>query len=205
MLTFKFKVKDVNLLPKCFPLTIGGEVDYVKCVFESFSEDWKDVTHKKVLFKNQSYNIVKITEVEDDGTCLVPVEVYIKPGVISMMVYDDVGEKFTDVIKLFAAPDLRIKSTGEISETPDTYPAFHRKIQSLIGDASDSTYELFIEEMEAYIQEYMDSHGGVKNYNELYNKPQIETVELIGNKSFNDLGLERLTDIDLDTIIYLEG
>lgn len=205
MLTFKFKIKGVNLLPKCLPLTIGGEVDYVRCVFEGFSKDWNEVTEKRVLFKNQSYNIVKTAEIESDGTCLVPTEVYIKPGVISMMVYDDVGEKHTDIIKLFSAPDLRIKSTGEISETPGTYPPFHRRVQDLIGNASESTYNLFMEEMTAYVDSYIAMYGGSKNYNELYNKPQIEDVELVGNKSFVDLGLNRLTNNDLDIIIFLEG
>lgn len=38
---------------------------------------------------------------------------------------------------------------------------------------------------------------GTKDYEELENKPQIESVELIGNKTFEDLGLESLNNEDL--------
>lgn len=43
--------------------------------------------------------------------------------------------------------------------------------------------------------------GGTKDYNKLNNKPQINDVELIGNKSFEDLGAESLTNIDIENII----
>lgn len=35
----------------------------------------------------------------------------------------------------------------------------------------------------------------------LKNKPQIESVELVGNKSFNDLGLSRITNMQIEQII----
>lgn len=37
--------------------------------------------------------------------------------------------------------------------------------------------------------------GGTLNYNDLYNKPQINNVELTGDKSSSDLGLAALSDI----------
>lgn len=43
---------------------------------------------------------------------------------------------------------------------------------------------------------------GTYNYEELYNKPQIESVELIGDKSFSQLGLDKLDHADIDVIIY---
>ena len=45
------------------------------------------------------------------------------------------------------------------------------------------------------------SVGGTKDYNRLNNKPQINDVELIGNKSFEDLGVESLTNIEIENII----
>lgn len=38
------------------------------------------------------------------------------------------------------------------------------------------------------------------NYEELYNKPRINEVELIGNKSFEDLGDKTLTNIEIKSI-----
>lgn len=37
--------------------------------------------------------------------------------------------------------------------------------------------------------------GGTSNYEDLYNKPQINSVELIGNKSFEDLGLDEWLEL----------
>lgn len=45
------------------------------------------------------------------------------------------------------------------------------------------------------------SGGGTKDYNKLNNKPQINDVELIGNKSFEDLGADSLTNLEIDAII----
>jgi hypothetical protein len=39
------------------------------------------------------------------------------------------------------------------------------------------------------------------DYQLLKNKPQIESVELIGNKSFNDLGLTNISNMRIEQII----
>ncbi len=41
----------------------------------------------------------------------------------------------------------------------------------------------------------------VGSYNDLNDKPQINDVELIGNKTFEELGAESLTNIDIENII----
>lgn len=52
----------------------------------------------------------------------------------------------------------------------------------------------------------MDVGGGVAvptDYNLLYNKPQIEGVELVGDKSFEELNLQRLTNTELEEMLTL--
>lgn len=39
------------------------------------------------------------------------------------------------------------------------------------------------------------------DYNELYNKPQVNSVELVGDKSFEDLGLEGITTEELQALL----
>lgn len=39
------------------------------------------------------------------------------------------------------------------------------------------------------------------DYNALTNKPQIESVELMGNKSFNDLGLANISNMRLEQLL----
>ena len=43
----------------------------------------------------------------------------------------------------------------------------------------------------------------VNDYNDLRNKPSIEGVELIGDKSFEELNLQRLTNAELENMLTL--
>ena len=43
--------------------------------------------------------------------------------------------------------------------------------------------------------------SGVLDYNKLINKPQINSVELVNNKSFEDLGLISLTNSEILQIL----
>lgn len=43
---------------------------------------------------------------------------------------------------------------------------------------------------------------GTSNYEALVNKPSIEDVTLVGNKTFKQLGLEAMTPQEIDQMIY---
>ena len=43
----------------------------------------------------------------------------------------------------------------------------------------------------------------VNDYNDLRNKPSIEGVELVGDKSFEELNLQRLTNTELENMLTL--
>lgn len=43
--------------------------------------------------------------------------------------------------------------------------------------------------------------NSVKDYNLLENKPSIEEVILIGNKTFRELGLRSATNLEIETIL----
>jgi len=45
------------------------------------------------------------------------------------------------------------------------------------------------------------SGGGTKNYNDLYNKPQIEGITLQGNKTYEELNMHRITNMELENIL----
>ena len=45
------------------------------------------------------------------------------------------------------------------------------------------------------------STNGTNDYNDLANKPSIEGVELIGDKTLQELGVEALTPQEIDAII----
>ena len=46
-----------------------------------------------------------------------------------------------------------------------------------------------------------DEDKDTTDYNELTNKPQINDIELVGNKSFEDLDAWRMTNTDIQNII----
>lgn len=43
--------------------------------------------------------------------------------------------------------------------------------------------------------------NNTSNYELLVNKPQIESVELLGNKTFNDLGLSNISNMRIEQIL----
>lgn len=43
--------------------------------------------------------------------------------------------------------------------------------------------------------------NNTSDYRLLNNKPQIESVELLGNKTFNDLGLSNITNMRIEEIL----
>lgn len=41
---------------------------------------------------------------------------------------------------------------------------------------------------------------GTANYNDLTNKPRIESVELIGNKTLDEIGIRTMTENEIDLL-----
>lgn len=46
-------------------------------------------------------------------------------------------------------------------------------------------------------------NDGVKDYNDLLNKPRIESVELVGDKSFDDLNLNKISNSEIQELLSL--
>lgn len=97
---------------------------------------------------------------------------------------------------------------------------FHRVlVPAAIGDDENNPprngqYRNVLLQYEANKHIYMFSSDGIPtyisdgdedkdttDYNELTNKPQINDVELVGNKSFEDLDAWRMTNTDIQNII----
>jgi hypothetical protein len=54
-----------------------------------------------------------------------------------------------------------------------------------------------------YIPDEPDSGTRIRDYNALDNKPSIENVILQDNKTFKQLGMEEMTDSEIERILYL--
>ena len=74
-------------------------------------------------------------------------------------------------------------------------------------DTSRNDFEIDMKEstQEIEIEEGNITNIGTKDYKQLYNKPSIEGVTLINNKSFEDLGAKSLTNLEIERLINLQG
>lgn len=54
------------------------------------------------------------------------------------------------------------------------------------------------------IDEFMDVFTMLRDYQGMYNKPRINTVELVGNKYHKDLGITPLSETEIDELITNE-
>ena len=54
-----------------------------------------------------------------------------------------------------------------------------------------------------FVMNAIASAGGTANYNDLSNKPHIEDVELVGNKTFEDLNLSGLSNSEIENLLTL--
>ena len=75
----------------------------------------------------------------------------------------------------------------------ENFVSFQRNEPELLFSLTMATAEL-VSSIELYA-----GGSGTNNYNDLTNKPQINDVELVGNKSLSDLGIQA-TISDIDTI-----
>ena len=75
----------------------------------------------------------------------------------------------------------------------DNFVTFQRNEPELLFSLTMATAEL-VSSIELYA-----GGSGTNNYNDLTNKPQINDIELVGNKSLSDLGIQA-TISDIDTI-----
>ena len=70
-------------------------------------------------------------------------------------------------------------------------PQGEQGIQGLKGDTGDSGVYIGNDEpQDPNIKVWIDNEVGYVNYTDIINKPKINNVELVGNKSLNDLGIQ---------------
>lgn len=65
----------------------------------------------------------------------------------------------------------------------------------------DCDLEVIDNEIEIEFEEDIVGSGGTNDYEELKNKPKINEVELKGNRSFEELGMTPLTNMEILDII----
>ena len=73
---------------------------------------------------------------------------------------------------------------------------------------TDNVLDVTLEESAHTLSVSIEEGGGTKDYRYLANKPKINSVELVGDKTGDDLKLQdhmdRITEHDIDVIMYGE-
>lgn len=100
--------------------------------------------------------------------------------------------------------NLDYESSGHIGFAPsnlENLPSVPSEVDIddivILSNANNNLTKITLQE----IADKLNQSGAItKDYNELENKPQIEGNELIGNKSYRQLGMVALDDLDIDAI-----
>ena len=58
-------------------------------------------------------------------------------------------------------------------------------------------------DQEVKVEAEVSVNGGSKDYDDLLNKPRIEGVELEGDKSFDDLNLNKIPNSEIEELLSL--
>jgi len=217
MVIIKFSVHGQRLklktdLRKC--VVTSDTLNYFKCQFE-FDSSW-DGFDKRVYFKNASFNITKPAVPDDSGYCFIPWEVLANTGVILCNV---TGIKYVDgePIRLTAGPikmffhnsgtkEQHIRNFKENHPHTPPFDVFcQREEGTIVPDnqrkPTPTEFEQYIAIVKKYRDEVIDNKEYACNYLNLTNKPQIESVTLVGNKTFEELTLLGLTNIEIEEML----
>lgn len=181
--------------------------DYnVHTVQVELSEEFDGLVNKVRYFvEDNSYDML-IT----DNVAQVPYEATVMEGTIKIGVYGYDAD--TDILVQSTSPvNKYITSgtyTGEADNTEPLTPTDKQQIESAIQQNTDDITDLKANKQDKLISgeniktinnesilgsgniEIGGGGGGTSDYTNLTNKPKINNVELVGNKSLNDLGIQ---------------
>lgn len=92
---------------------------------------------------------------------------------------------------------------AELSEPISIDVDLEDVVESLGVDVQDDPYQIELSEQKEDSVEIEESSEKVyfRDYNDLDNKPSINEVVLVSNKSFEDLGLVDMTNMEIENLL----
>ena len=193
-MVLKYDLQNRNLiLTNPEELTRSDDVSFIQCRVDLHSSVFRAEDVLVAVFKSASYNIKEevILSVSYDtvdgeivdirGYAFVPTKVFEHGGVIQLMIYkkgrvlSDLAQVSTNTVEFFLDPRRYVPLT-----VPQMWQYIAHEVSDIweiIGSLSDLDYEVLI------------------------NKPSIEGITLIGNKTYPELNLLSLTNTEIDIIV----
>lgn len=159
-------------------IPVAKSENYLYAQF-TFSDEW--IGTKTAIFNNGTpYSVI----LDEDNKCLVPWEVITASG-FSVSVF--CGQRITANVEF-----VRVLPTGYVEgQTPE--PPTPSVYDQIIEELNSKQDELIAGEnitIDGNVISASGGGGGTSDYSRLTNKPSINSVELNGNKSLADLGIQ---------------
>ena len=189
--------------------------DYnVHTVEVELSDEFDGLVNKVRYFvEDNSYDML-IT----DNVAQVPYEATVMEGTIKIGVYGYDAD--TDILVQSTSPVNKYISsgtyTGEADNTEPLTPTDKQQMETAIQKNTDDIIDLQNNKQDVLISGEniktinnesilgsgnIETGGGTSDYADLTNKPKINNVELVGNKSLNDLGIQPAGNYALESEI----
>lgn len=175
---------------------------YLTAKFSFLTDDWKNTT-KTAIFTHSNKPYTALLE---NDSCLIPWEV-IKPSYFTVSVFGK-SEQLITTQNQMVLVEKSGYTEGETPENPT--PTVYEKILVQYEKKADGIEfidnELFLKSGENSIAKVTIPTGGGGeadgfNYATAINKPSVNGVELDGEKSLEELGIEELSNTDIEEII----
>ena len=155
---------------------------------------------------------------DENGRTLSPIfdevkEISVESGVaVAALLTENEEILTTEYGEVLAVEETPVATYSKTATASETYSIGSVKISelpevdtTLINEeccmpivSNGSTQRITYENLKEKLKEDI---GGVASYNDLTDKPQINSVELVGNKTHSDIGISPLDDIELEAIL----
>lgn len=166
----------------------GIDADEIVLVLD---DEWSEVSTILVTFKNSAITN-PVSLIYSGDPIKVPKRILSEIGSLTISVTgygDDMKRVITEAMTSTSVIG-NITASGIVPEfwsTPE--------------ESSPDVFAQLIQQIEDIRKRVEEVEGGEFDYSSLKNKPSIETVELVGNKTFAELGAKPISDDDISQII----
>lgn len=197
---YKFKTNKLDLLNiNSKKYIISDSINYHKIKIE-FDDSWANYS-KTINFYNTKTNKSINMLLNAENECIIPYEVLEDKGTLVICVKGVLGTELentlSEIYTLMDYPLIIVQSDkNDGSEPSDPTEDIYDQIITQLGDKADglkyvgTKLSLLSGEKEiSYVNINDGGSGGTSDYNSLENKPSVNGIELIGNKTTEELGL----------------
>lgn len=201
----QFEIKNQILIRKDNFHVVENSQNYLYAQFTFLTDDWNDVIKTAIFsFKDTNYESL----LDADGKCIIPWEV-IKYPLFFVSVF---GTKDGTTITTDSCLIQVDRSPYNPDETPrppseSVYEQLLEELQKKGDTLEVDGYEIRLKSGDKVLsrQALPAAGGGVSDYELLANKPSINGEELIGEKSLKQLGIDEITNLEIEEIIKSIG